>query len=337
MNDPYGVHQLSKLGFSLKASRPLKKNVPCKIRDVFEHRLGVKIDIPLRSFSHVAHADIVLGLLEPMSQLALNLKSRKIWPYGAKPFVLLSCWLAEWVAQADHQSRQNLVRKYSAADLILTLSRHQIDVLVDAGFDAEKLAYIPFGCEPSNFVWKPGERDLDIVAAGFDHGRDYATFIEGVRGMDATVHILCQPANLEGIDIPSNVIVHGVLPYEEYCSMLLRAKIVAVSTHELAYPTGQSVGLDALAAGAALAFTNTRGLAEYFADDIAAPIPVGDSATWNQVLSDLLEQNYARQALARAGHRHMRENFTNAHMWSAFKDVLYEKGLLASGDGPSEF
>ncbi|MDO4255006.1 MAG: glycosyltransferase [Kocuria sp.] len=293
-----------------------------------EHRTGKLWDVPLRTMVSAATADLVLGVWEPVSQAALDFKMRGVWPYANTPFILLSCWLAEWIRHADVHQRRTLVQRYASADLVLTLSKNQIQILVDAGFREDQVAAIPFGCEPSNFVWRPGPRDLDVVAAGFDHGRDYVTLMDGVRNLKATVHVLCQPDNLRGVDIPPNVVVHGVLPYREYCSMLLRAKVVAVATHDLAYPTGQSVGLDALAAGAALAFTQTPALSEYFPDDIAAPVPVADAHTWHQVLTDLLEQDYARQALARAGHRHMMENFTNAHMWSAFREVLTRQGLV---------
>ncbi|WP_145005587.1 hypothetical protein [Kocuria marina] len=167
-----------------------------------------------------AERELVLGLLEPVTALAAQLKRRDVPPYAGTPLVMISCWLAEWIRRADPDRRRALVRRFSALDLILTLSRNQIDILVDAGFRADQVAAIPFGCAPELFTDDGTERAIDVLAAGFDHGRDYGTFFRGVRDLRTTVHVLCQDANLAGIRVPDNVVVHGVVPFDEYRAML---------------------------------------------------------------------------------------------------------------------
>lgn len=267
--------------------------------------------------------------MEPVTRLAAFLKRRRIPPYASVPAVLVECWLAEWVRTAQRDTRRDLVEALGSLELILTLSRNQIDILVDAGFPEEKVDTIPFGCAPGLFAGPAMERDLDIVAVGFDHGRDYRTFFEGVRDLDAQVHLLCQPANVAGLDIPDNVVVHGVIPFADYRAVLRRAKIVAVPTRELAYPTGQSVALDAAASGAALAFTGTTPMREYFDESCAAPVAPSDPIGWRTTLRALLSDDNARECLAVAGHERVLARFTYDHMWGAFRDRLALHGLPA--------
>lgn len=326
---PYGIDLLPRFGFDVAGVAPLTGRVRTKLRDVAEHRSGLKLDIPLRAMPGARRADLVLGLLEPMTEVAARMKGRGIPPYSGTPLVMIECWLAEWLRTADAEGRQRLVKRYSAVDLILTLSRNQIEILVDAGFRQEQVDAIPFGCAPSLFEGPPVERDLDIVAAGFDHGRDYATFFDGVRSVNTTVHLLSQPSNLAGLSVPPNVLVHGVVPYEDYRRIIRRARIVAVPTKELAYPTGQSVALDAGAAGAAVAVTRTVPLLEYFDDSCAVTVPPRDSGAWTTALRDLLNDEPRRVHLAAAAHRRVLDNFTYEHMWSAFRQTLRDHGLPA--------
>lgn len=241
--------------------------------------------------------------------------------------VMLSCWLAEWISKAKPEDRRALVRQFEAVDLILTLSRNQIEMLLDAGFRPEQVDAIPFGCAPALFDGPNVDRDIDVLAAGFDHGRDYGTFFDGIRHLDTKVHLLCQPANLTGLTIPDNVVVHGVIPFDEYRAMLRRAKIVAVPTKELAYPTGQSVALEAAASGVAVAYTATTALSEYFDATYAVPVAVGDSDGWRRSISALLEDSSVRECTARAGRTKVTENFSYARMWREFTARLSDHGI----------
>ncbi|MCT1802536.1 glycosyltransferase family protein [Kocuria carniphila] len=324
---PYGIDLLPDLGFELSGVQPLQGRLPRKLRDVIEHRTSTKIDVPVRSIPKAQRADLILGLLEPNSKFAAQLKRRGIPPYAGTPMVMISCWLAEWISKANPEDRRALVRQFEAVDLILTLSRNQIEILIDAGFRPEQVDAIPFGCAPELFDGEDVERDIDVLAAGFDHGRDYGTFFDGVGDLDVTVHVLCQPANLAGLTVPDNVVVHGVVPFDQYRAMLRRAKIVAVPTEELAYPTGQSVALEAAASGAAVAYTATTALSEYFDASYAAPVSVGDSKGWQRVIGHLVESSSEREALASAGRAKITEDFSYANMWRAFKTKLSEHGI----------
>src|SRR5699024_4672275 len=102
------------------------------------------------------------------------------------------------------------------------------------------------------------------AAVGFDRGRDYRTLMDAVRGTELQVDLYCGEGNLRGIDVPRNVTFHGVVPYDEYRKVISTAGLVAVTTHSMEYPSGQTVALESAATGACVALSDTRALGEYF-------------------------------------------------------------------------
>ncbi len=171
---PYGIDLFPGPGFPVTGVRPLRGRLRRKLRDVVEHRTHTMVDVPLRAVPGVRNAELVLGVLEPVTALAAQLKRRDVPPYAGTLLVMISCWLVEWIRRADPDRRRTLVRRFSAVDLILMLSRNQIDILVDAGFRADQVAAIPFGCAPELLTDDGTHRAVDVLAARFDHGRSHA-------------------------------------------------------------------------------------------------------------------------------------------------------------------
>lgn len=64
---PYGVDLLPRRGFETTGVTPLSGPVRRKVRDVVEHRSGVRVDVPLRGALLARKVDLVLGLLETVA------------------------------------------------------------------------------------------------------------------------------------------------------------------------------------------------------------------------------------------------------------------------------
>ncbi|PRY63223.1 glycosyl transferase family 1 [Knoellia remsis] len=200
---------------------------------------------------------------------------------------------------------------------------------MDIGIPSEKLFSATFGV--SHRFYSPGQgvRDIPLLAVGQDRGRDYRTLIDAIGGTELTLDLVSRPENLQGIDIPANVRAHPPVPLAQYRSLLKRAQIVAVPTHDLAYPTGQSVALEAAASGCAVVVTGTRAMREYFRDGIDAEfVEVGDVEGWRSTLQALREDPTRRDRLGSAA-RHNVVNKHNAdHMWAEIADVLRDRGIV---------
>ena len=327
---PYEVDALEEVGFDLVPRGRSGGRGVSKVRDAAEHRLGHPLQAALRALPDVARADLVIALLEQEAVLPARFKRHRLPPYATTPLMVWSCWLADEISRADREQRDVLFRRYRDADLIAHLSRRETEILVDAGFSEEQLVPMTYGV--SERFYRPGpddERDLDLVAIGQDRGRDYATLFAAIEGTDLTLDLVCRPENLAGLDVPANVRVHGVIPHEQYRSMLRRTKVMAVPTKVLAYPTGSSVALEASASGCCVVATDTPAMADYIADGTAGLlVPPGDVAGWRDTLLGLSRDDARRRTLGAGARLAVETTYNATHMWHELADVMRQRGLV---------
>lgn len=326
---PYGLDVLERVGFDLHGVDQPGGRLVGKARDIVEHRLGYPVLRGLRAAPAVARADVVLALLERQGMLPGLLKEHRVPPYSRTPLVIWSCWLADDLRTADGETRRRLVRRVRAADLVTHLSRHETEILVDAGLSEDRLFPVTYGVSHHYYTPGDGPRDLALLAVGQDRGRDYAALFDAVRGTTLTVDVVCRPGNLTGLDVPPNVRVHGTVPLTEYRALLRRARVVAVPTHDLAYPTGSSVALEAASSGAAVVVTSTRAMSDYFTDGVDARlVPEGDVEAWRSVLGELAADPEQVRRLGVGGRQNVVDHFNADHMWSELACVLRTRGII---------
>ena len=326
---PYGVDVLEDCGIALTGVGVPRGRVADKIRDVVEHRAGLPVARAVLGAPAARRADLVLALLERQGMLPGLLKRAHVPPYSRTPLVIWSCWLADDLRTAGPDERRRLVNRVRSADLVTHLSRHETEILVDAGLAEDRLFPVTYGV--SHRYYTPGDdpRDLDLLAVGQDRGRDYATLVEAVRGTSLTLDVVCRPENLAGLDVPDNVRVHGPVPLTEYRALLRRAKVVAVPTRDLAYPTGSSVALESASSGAAVVVTGTRAMADYFVDGVNARlVDEGDVDGWRSVLGELRDDPAQSARLGAGARANVVDRFNADHMWTELARVLRARGII---------
>ncbi|WP_143539225.1 glycosyltransferase family protein [Rothia nasimurium] len=327
---PYGIDLMSReLGHSLLEVPSAHTPAHIKLRDVLEHRLGFPLDKAVRSLPRIASADVLFCFLESFAVFPSLLKQKKIPPFANTPLAMISCWLAEEIRHLPQSERAQLVKTYAGVDLNFVLSGNQIDILVDSGFAEDRVESVNFGFAPELFSYEAGaQRPLQLSALGFDRGRDYRTLIEAVRPLSIELNLYTRPEIIEGIDLPENVRFHGTVPFEAYIEVLHSSDMVAVPTVELAYPTGQTVALEAAATGAALLLTDSRAMRYYFSDDTACFIGQGDVEGWRRAITDLAQSPEHRRAIgARAAH-HVHANLKYIDMWTAIEKAFARRGWI---------
>jgi glycosyltransferase involved in cell wall biosynthesis len=242
---------------------------------------------------------------------------------------MMSCWLADELRSMPQAPREALARRYGGVDLTLVWSGNQIDILVDAGFASGSVEAIKFGYAPGLFPPADPDARSGLVAVGSDRGRDYPTLLDAVRGTGLQLDLYAGEGNLQGASLPEEVTFHGRVPFEKYRQVVARAAVVAVPTRELAYPTGQTVALEAAATGACLVLTDTPAMREYFSDETSLMVPPGDVAAWREALRGLSQNPELRLALSRRGSEHVRANFTYLQMWQEVDRLLRARGWVA--------
>lgn len=296
--DPYGISHLESLGYHLQESRPARRSVHAKVRDVVEHRLGYPVDQSFRGFLKATQVDVVFAVLERYAIAPAAWKRRGVPGLRRRPLSMLSCWLSDDLKRLPRNDRKELAARFRGVDLTVVLSENQIDVLVDSGFHPSTVRHAPFGIDTSEYphVGLTG-RDIEVLAVGFDRGRDYATLVEAVRGTDIAVELYCKERNIAHIDLPPNVHYRGLASAPEYRSLLKRAQVVAIPTEAMEYPSGQTVALQAGASGACLVMTTTPALREYFTEDTAVLVSPGDVQGWRNSLRRALHDEELRRRL----------------------------------------
>jgi glycosyltransferase involved in cell wall biosynthesis len=327
---PYEVDALGSAGFDLTVKGISGGPLVTKARHVVEHRTGVSVQVPMRAVPAVARADVVIALLEGEGVLPGLMKRRHLPPYSRVPLVVWSCWLADDISRADPERRRLLRRRIEAVDLITHLSRHEKQAFVDLGIPEERLFAVTYGV--SHRYYLPGddeERDLPVLAVGQDRGRDYATLFDGVRGTGLVVDVVCKPENIRGLDVPDNVRLHAPVSHRAYRDLLRRARIMAVPTTVMAYPTGSSVALEAASSGCCVVATDTPAMADYFRHgETGVLVPPGDPTGWRDALLALVDDPERRQRLGAAARRSVETTFNAEHMWHELAGVMRERGLV---------
>lgn len=327
---PYEVDALARSGIDLVLRSNFENAAVDRIRRKIEHRTGYSVALPVRGMAAVRSADVVIALLEREGALPAVLKRRGLPPYSTRPLVIWSCWLANDIQAATVTGRDELLRRYAGADLITHLSRHETSVFTDAGFSEDQLVPITYGVSHRYYV--PGEeseRDIDLLAVGQDRGRDYATLFEAIDGTDLRLTLVCRPENLEGLVAPDNVEVLGTVPRNTYRALLRRAKVVAVPTRVLTYPTGSSVALEASSTGCCVVATDTPAMADYIDDGVTgALVPPGDAAGWRETLMELRSDDARRQRLGAAARTSIETTFNAEHMWSELAAEMRARGMI---------
>ncbi|WP_210438903.1 glycosyltransferase family 4 protein [Nocardioides xinjiangensis] len=328
---PYGLEALERHGFQLEWARRQEAAPWRKPRDVFEHRTGIPVERAIRGARLAAEADVVIALLEQQGYAVGRAKRWSIPPYARTPLVIWTCWLADELVTATPRRRSWLLRNVAAADLITYFGPSGADVLADMGFSAERILELTWGVTTAFYAPGDRARDIQVLAVGQDRGRDYGSLLAAFEALDFPLDLVCKPENIAGLRVPANVRLHGTVGMAEYRALLQRAQVVAVPTHELVYPTGSSVALEAASTGCAVVATATPGLSAYFDDGVDGRlVPRGDVDGWRQVLRELVTDEPQRERLGAAARERVVRRNSSEVMWRELAQALDERGLTTT-------
>jgi glycosyltransferase involved in cell wall biosynthesis len=324
---PYGMERLEELGYSL---RSVPMNPGGRLATALEHRTGRRFARAVAAHGVARRSDLVLAVLEQWAWAPGMLRRVPGSGYGRTKLVGVACWAAEELSSGDEQRRRQASALLGRCDLVAFWSTNQTEIFREHGFAAERLVPLTFGVGTAYFSRDPaGERDLDVLAVGVDRGRDYATLAAAMTGSAVRVEVVTRPDSLAGIDLPANVHVRGPVSPRAYADLLRRARVVVVPTHDLAYPSGQTVALEAAASGAAVVVSSTAAMREYFADGSTALMPpVGDPGALRHAIESLVADEELRLRVARAGHAHVLAHHDSARMWTELDEALKDRRLL---------
>ena len=273
-------------------------------------------------------ADVVLSVFENTGLAYARLSG--VDPRGSSaPHVMLTCWLAEDCGTLRPSQLRSIRRSVRSGTLLAVFSANQADLLVrHCGASRGNIRVVPFGVDTQYY----DARHLDgpgggagIVAVGSDSRRDYGTLFAAARQADLPMTVVCRPENIAGLDVPAQVTVrHGVFD-EDYRRLLHDADLVVTPTVAPAYPSGQSVVLEAMSMGRATLTTDSAAMRDYVDDGKTGDLmPAFDATATARALVELVADGERRSTLGAAAARAVRERFTFERMWSGVAGVMDE-------------
>ncbi|MCC6290736.1 glycosyltransferase [Candidatus Nomurabacteria bacterium] len=212
----------------------------------------------------IAQDNLLLGYIVSICSRTFNLKTR--WLYVA----INSSTLMR--RHAKHPIRLFILKKFwSSYSHIICLSFDQLNDFIQIGLPQAQLSFIPFGVDATFFQPTDIHHDENlIVSVGRDGGRDYRTlfYVAGLVGHRFVV-VAGQKNIPHDVSIPPNMSIVYDRSIVEVRDLYTRARLIVVVSKDARIPdgsdcSGQTVILDALAAGKTVVATHRSWIADYF-------------------------------------------------------------------------
>jgi glycosyltransferase involved in cell wall biosynthesis len=329
---PYGSHHLADAGYTVIYCDPLA-SVPVRRAHLGRpiraaHRLiGKPLLYPVLEPLRILRADLFVCFLEDnLDALWLLVRLRRLLTRrSGHRSVLVVCWLAEDARRLPARHRRRWRRRLTSFDRVVVFSANQVAILqTELRLPAGLVEAVPFGVTvaaaddsgPSTPSAPSGPAG-PVVAAGVDQGRDYPTFVEALGNLPTPVTIVTNTEQARALHTRGRVSVIGPLPRQAYLATLREAEIMVLPTHELAYPTGQTVLLESLALGKPCVVTRSAALDDYVSDGVdVLLVPAGDAAALREAVEQLQSDAELRHRLAVAARR-TGLRFSESRMWTA--------------------
>jgi glycosyltransferase involved in cell wall biosynthesis len=329
---PYGLEDLRVRGLRLRhadathSDRALARMLRRKDPDLpYELRFNGALGQVLLSLPQLLGSDLCLSVFEHHAGVYARLvaRARAVLP----PLVLMSCYIAQWLTEGPEPLRRLAIRIAGAAQAITVFSSNQVEIIrARTGVAEELIHVVPYGIDTDFYVppesTGSGRRAGFVAAIGKDEGRDWRTFLAAAALTPEIPYKLATAKwMLTGLTLPANVQFLGQVEHQEYRGLLRDAAVVVIPTKPYAYPTGQSVLLEAMASGAPVVVPATPAMSDY-TTEAAGTYAVGDPRDLATVVTELWDDPQRREAMSEAARREARNRFDTANMWEAIAPVL---------------
>jgi glycosyltransferase involved in cell wall biosynthesis len=223
----------------------------------------------------------------------------------ALPVIVVNYGLNLVWRRATPRRRALLGRSLRAAARVVSLGSSQRAELADAaGIREERAETLLLPVDEGFFSPQAdAEEDGTVLTVGKDLARDYATFLDAVRGIDAPVRLAVYPRNVAGLSMPAHAEVRR-LSSLELRDAYACATCVVLPQRRDDYPYGSEGGgltalLEAMAMGKPVVATERSILRDYVEDGVdALVVPPEDPAALRAAIERVLGD---RELAARLG------------------------------------
>lgn len=199
----------------------------------------------------------------------------------------------------------------------------------------ERFTFVPWGVSAPIEV--PLERKFDhpYVAAAGGEARDYRTLCEAARLLPhVRFVIVVRPNNLDGIDVPENVIVHVNLPFHDTWSIVWHAELALIPLRSQTSPNGLVTLVGGMHLGKAQVVTDSIGLHDYMEDgENVRLVPPNEPIALAEAITELLDDKALRDKLAKNGKVFATERCSEQATIEAFRQLVKEMTRTTRASG----
>ena len=188
--------------------------------------------------------------------------------------------------------------------------------------------------------WSVGEPDFDssttpvettpyLCAVGGE-GRDYTTLVEAMRDLpDHRLAIVTRPANIKGLDLPSNVSLRTNIPLAEVWNLIANAKLMVLPLHDSEVPCGHTTLISAMQLETPCIVTESAAMTDYIDDEATGlTCPPGDPEALARTIERLWDDEELSTRLTRTARAFATEECSERRTVTYFTDYARSLGLL---------
>ena len=341
---PYAADHLANEGFAVEYSSPY--DVPWLwqgdrllrgLEGWLHRRFGRPVLEPWLALVQARRPDVFISFFEDNAP-ALGQALR--WAPWLRPrtTVLVVCWLAERCQHASSAERQEMLAQVEAFDRLVVFSSNQVRVLRELGVDEHRISVARFGVAAppvlaGRTLAAEGGPVPWALSVGSDAGRDYATLAAALRRTDVPCLVGAPAASVEHLTLPVGFRWLGLVDAVRFQELMRAASFVVVPSRPLAYPTGQSLLLAAMAAGKACIVSDSEAIRDYVSEEVAVLVPAGDAEALARAMTSLASDPARCRRLGAAARRHWEASFTPTSMWSDIAALLPDRDAMSRAVG----
>jgi glycosyltransferase involved in cell wall biosynthesis len=255
---------------------------------------------------------------------------RRVLGRKSPPHVILDVGLPGFVNSSQKARLRMLRYALGRTNAIIYHARVQDTCYRMLGIPNERLFFLPFGIDPTDFVPSQVQMEDHVISVG-DGQRDYPTLVEASRLLDTGVKIVSQRYDLKEDSLPANVTYYGYTPISEVKRMIASSRMVVLPLHDAPVSCGHSVLLQAMSMSKAVVASRVPGIADYVVDgETALLCEPGSAHDMAEKIGRLLNDPEEAERLGNNARKAILADFTEEKMAQGISQVL---ASVTRGDG----
>lgn len=290
-------------------------------------KLSPSVTQPCLLSEEIGTSPVALSVFEGEAHLLAAARLARLPRAWRRPkLAVISCWMAERVRHMGGWRLRALRSLYQQIDLLIVFSQNQTGIFEDKlGIPGRRIRAVPFGVDDELYRRREVQQEDFLLAVGTDIGRDWQTLLRAAPGFGRPLKVACHRSAIGGIRVPPSVELLGFIEPQRYLDLLGRAAAVVITTRDCAYPSGQSVLLEAMAMGKPCVVTHTPAMADYAFDGLnSLTAPVGDHVGIATAVRRLFSEPSLAERLGTRAAQDVAERFNARAMWRTISRLLHD-------------